>query len=125
MRIYWKQAVPVFVLGLILGAAAGSWAHRAAFRRFAKEGPGTERMLARQSRELKLDAGQQEAVRKVLESQHAQMKALHQETAAKFEELSASFKGEVKKALSPEQQAKFEAMTARWEAHRKRWSVRP
>jgi hypothetical protein len=85
MSISWKQAVPVFALGLLLGAAGGSWAHRMAVRRFMRDGlPRPERMLDNLSRELKLDAGQKDALKKVLEAQHEKMQVFHLEAAAKF-----------------------------------------
>lgn len=116
MTISWKQAVPVFFLGLLMGAAGGSWAHRIAARRFMAGGPPRpERMLENLSRELKLDGGQKDALKKVLDAQHERMLAFHKETSARFEEFRRSFESDVKKILTPEQQARFEALSARWQ----------
>jgi len=126
MRISWKQAVPVFILGLVLGAAVGSWAHRAAVRRFMKGGVHRpERMLENLSRQLKLDPAQKDAMKKVLDSQHERLQAFHKETSAKFEEFRLSFEADVKKILTPEQQALFDKLCARWKFGHPRPGGRP
>jgi len=118
MKINWKQVVPVFVIGLVLGAAIGSWVHRAASHYFMKNGPHADRMLEKLSRGLNLDTAQKDAVRAVLDSQRTKMEALHQETSSKFNDIRLSFNAEIKKLLRPEQQKIFDAVAARWEARR-------
>ena len=120
MKPAWKQILPAFVLGLVFGAALGSWAHRTAVRRFAGDGHASKRMLEKFSKELKLDAGQKEAVRVILESRRDEMKAFRQETHKKFDALRLAMHADIKKILTPEQQTRFAGMAARWESPRKR-----
>ncbi|MFA5139410.1 MAG: hypothetical protein WC728_09275 [Elusimicrobiota bacterium] len=114
MRICWKQVIPVFVLGLVLGAAMGSWCHRAMFRKLMKGGPNSEWMLKKLGRDLELDAGQKEALKKVLDVKHEEMRAFHKETGERFRQMRASFEADIKKVLTPEQQAEFDALSIRW-----------
>ncbi|HAH05734.1 MAG TPA: hypothetical protein DCM05_04275 [Elusimicrobia bacterium] len=122
MKIHWKQVVPFFLLGLLLGAAFGSWAHRAALRKFRGGGPKPNhaRMFERLSRQLALDEGQRTAIRAVMDGQRAQMQALQQRNAQEFEAQRLAFKTEILKSLRPEQRERFEAFTARWEKRQRR-----
>ena len=121
MRVDWRQVVPALLLGCLLGLWGGHWLSRAAYGRMLRQGSDTQRLLNKFSSELKLDAGQQEAVKAVLESYRAQMKALHEGHAKRFGEIRASMHGDVAKLLNPEQLKRFQDMQARWDARRKNW----
>ncbi|MFA6091947.1 MAG: hypothetical protein WCU88_04925 [Elusimicrobiota bacterium] len=118
MNISWKRMFPIFILGLVLGAAAGSWLQRTAARRFMR-GPDPAKMASRLSKQLSLDARQHEALLTLLEGRRAQLDAMRTEGHQKFEALRASTDAEVRKLLTPEQQPKFDALIARWEARHK------
>lgn len=106
-----SPAVPAFLLGLALGAAAGSWGQRAAFHRMMSNEAGHRRMmLDRLSRELGLNEGQRASVSAALESKKADVERLKAETFARLEAIRQSADAEMRKALTPEQAAKLEAM---------------
>ena len=115
MKIDWKKSGPIFLLGLLLGAAGGSMAQRAMMRHW-KNGHEPARMVEKMGRELQLDAGQKEAVKAALESTREKISVMHQETEARFEALRAATRADIRKLLTPEQQAKFDVITARHEA---------
>jgi hypothetical protein len=108
-------------LGCLIGLWGGAWLHRAALHHARTCASDTQKSLAKLSAELKLDAGQKEAVRAVLESYRAQMKALHDGSSKRFEEIRASMRSDVAKLLNPEQQLRFQDMQARWDARHKNW----
>jgi hypothetical protein len=81
----------------------------------------TQKLLDQVNAELKLDAGQQEAVKTVLESYRAQMKALHEENSRRFENIRASMRGDLAKLLNPEQKKRFQDMQERWDSRHKNW----
>jgi len=119
MKIDWRKYAPIFLLGLLLGAAGGSLAQRAAARHW-KKGPHASRMLEKLGRELQLDAGQKDAAKILLESDRVKFEALHEESLARFQALRAASRAEIRKLLTPEQQAKFDVIAARHEARMKR-----
>lgn len=126
MNLNWRQVFPAFLIGCLLGACIGVWHQRAAFHRFWREGPNTQRLLDKFGRELKLDARQREDVKAVLERKREKTKALRQEMSSKFKEIRLSMRGDIEKLLSPEQKERFQRMQARWEARRKsRWGEGP
>jgi hypothetical protein len=81
----------------------------------------TQKLLDRVNAELKLDSGQQVAVRAVLESYRNRMKTLHEENSKRFEDTRASMRADLAKLLNPEQQKRFEDLQARWDARHKNW----
>lgn len=119
MKIDWRRAAPIFLLGLLLGAVAGSWAQRAMMHHWRRR-PDTSRMVEKMSRELDLDAAQKDAVKTLLESGRAKLDVLHKESVAQFEAMRAATRGDIRKLLTAEQQVKFDEMTARLEARNKR-----
>ena len=106
-----KRAATAFVLGLALGAAAGSWGQRAAFRRMEKKDPNHRRaMLDRMSRELGLDDKQKEVVSAVMDSRTTDIDRLKAETFVRLEGIRKSADAEMAKILTSEQAAKLDAM---------------
>ena len=125
MKLEWKQVIPALLIGCIVGLLAGSCLHMAALWRLHHGGSGTERLLNRFSKELKLDARQREGVKAVLETYRDKTKSLHQETSARFMDVRASMRGDIEKLLTPEQQKKFKDMQARWDPHHRNWKGAP
>lgn len=114
MRLDWKQIVPALLLGCLLGIWTGAFlGHR------RHSPPSTEKLLDRFSKDLRLEAGQREALRTVMESYRGRFDSLHADTEARLAEIRAAMNGEIVKLLQPEQQKKFQEMQARWEAHHK------
>lgn len=114
-----KAALPVFVLGLALGAVAGSVAQRSLMRRFMKNGPDAQRMVKHLTRDLSLDEAQRASVLAALEARKPAMEALRTEGDAKFEALRAETNADIRKLLTPDQIVKFDALVAKWEARHK------
>ena len=106
-----RRAGLAFLLGLVLGAAAGSWGQRAHFRREMQTDPNHHRrMLEKLSRELGLDDKQKAAVSAVMDSRKAEVDTLRAETFARLLAIRTSAEAEIVKSLTPEQAAKLEAM---------------
>jgi hypothetical protein len=108
-------------LGCLIGLWGGAWLHRAALHHMRTRASDTQKLLDRVTAELKLDAGQQVAVKAVLESYRSRMKALHEENSKRFEEIRASMRGDLAKLLNPEQQRRFQDLQTRWDARHKNW----
>ncbi|MBI3563906.1 MAG: hypothetical protein HY079_01765 [Elusimicrobia bacterium] len=107
-----KTAV-VFLLGLVLGAAAGSWGQRAMMRRFLHRGPDPKRMVERLSRALSLDDAQKTAVAGILDSRRGDFEAVKKDTFSRLEALRASADAEIEKVLRPDQAARFAELRRR------------
>ena len=111
MKPSWRSVAPALLLGLALGAAAGSWGQRAVFRRRVHKDPNHGRMmLDRMSRELGLDEKQREAVTLVMDSRMTDIDKLKAETFGRLEAIRESADAEMAKILTPEQAAKLKAM---------------
>jgi Spy/CpxP family protein refolding chaperone len=111
MKSVWARAAPVFLLGLALGAVAGSWGQRAVIRRRMQGDPNHQRMmLDKLSRELSLDEKQKAAISAVMDSKKTDIDRLKTETFARLESIRTSADAEMAKVLTPEQAAKLESM---------------
>ncbi|HVA66337.1 MAG TPA: hypothetical protein VNK24_05370 [Elusimicrobiota bacterium] len=108
----------VFVIGLLLGAAAGVRYEKRSMHQFWQHGPNTSRMLADLSRRLGLTSEQQEKLRAILNSNRGQVTELHEQMLSQFEGIRTSFRQNLGSILTPDQQKKFAAMTAQWDARR-------
>ena len=120
MRLNWKPLTAAFLAGALLGVLCGAWIHKRAVHRRANRGPDQQRFMAKLTRELDLDANQQEAVRRMIEKYRADTTALEQETSAKFDNLRMRSRAGISKLLRPEQAPKFQALTTRWDELRKK-----
>ncbi|MFI5362465.1 MAG: hypothetical protein ACHQ49_10885 [Elusimicrobiota bacterium] len=107
MRNGWSKIAP-FLLGIALGAAAGSWGQRAVFHRAMKKNPKDR--LETLNRELGLDAGQKASVSAVLDSKKADMDKLKAETFVRLAAIRKAASLDMEKVLTPAQAARFEAM---------------
>ncbi len=115
-----RAALTTFLLGLIVGAAAGSWGQRAMFRRFMKKGgPDAGHMIRKLDRELALDENQKGAILTVLGTRKTEIEGVKKECQTRFDGLRASTNSDIRKTLRSEQQSKFDALVARWEQRRK------
>ena len=120
-----KPALPALLLGLALGAAAGSWGQRAHYRRQMQGDPNHQRkMLDKLSRELGLDEKQKVEVSSIMDSKRADVDKLKDETFARFEAIRTSADAEMAKVLTPAQAAKLEAMH-RGKPMRINWEAAP
>jgi hypothetical protein len=119
-----KLVMPMFVLGLLSGAALGSWGQRAMQRRHAHgEAPDVQRALDRLDRELHFDAPQKEAVKKILLAKQTEIAAQEKEQRDKADALRQSARRALAAALNPDQQAKFQTMCDRADKRiKERWA---
>lgn len=119
MNLRWRQITAAFLSGCLAGGLIGARLQRSAFHKFWQQGPQTGRLLKKFTRDLGLDANQQESVKTLLEKHREKVLALHKETSAKFDQVRLEMRGEIRKLLSPEQQKKLDAIAARWDERRK------
>ena len=124
MKLEWKQIMAAFLIGSLAGGAIGSRFQRAAFHKFWRQGPRTERMLRKFTHDLDLDAQQQDGVKTLLEKQREKIMALHREKSEQFHKVRAELRSELRRLLTPEQQMKFDKIAARWDGRRKRFEER-
>jgi Spy/CpxP family protein refolding chaperone len=102
---------PVFLLGLVLGAAAGSWGQRAVFHRRMQGDQNHQRlMLDKLSRVLGLDEKQRAEVSALMDSRKADVDKLKTETFSRLEAIRKAADADMAKTLTPEQSAKLAAM---------------
>jgi hypothetical protein len=118
-----KLVVPMFLLGLLSGAALGSWGQRALFHRHQRaEAPNAERALDHLDRELHLDAQQKETVKKILLAKQTESAALEKERRDKAAALRQSARREISGALHADQLAAFQSMCDRADKRiKERW----
>lgn len=115
-----KRGAVLFLVGALLGAAAGGWAQRRLMRRSWLQGPDPARALARLDRKLGLDEGQKAAVKAVLEEKSVQIDALRRESLVKLAAIREQTHQRIRQALRPEQQAKLDAASAHFQEEQKR-----
>lgn len=112
MRSPWLHVLLAFAIG----AGVGFFASTRSFE--GRPHGGTERLVQKFARELRLDDAQTAHVRSVLESKRAQVRALREETRPRYEALRAASKAEIAKVLTPDQLARFEELEAEWRVRR-------
>ncbi len=110
------------LLGLVLGAAAGSWSQRALFHRMMRRGPDPKRMLERVGRDLGLDERQKAFVGAVMDAKRADLEAVRKDTFVRLEKIRESADVEIATVLTPAQAARFASirrarkLRVNWEA---------
>lgn len=120
MKPDWKQIIVSLLIGLVIGAALGRWAHWRNSGRWDDQ-KRYSRMVERFSRELNLTPEQKEKVAAILEAKRQKMQTLRAEIRPKYEELRQSTKAEIRKLLIPEQREKFEKLEGKWAAKWERY----
>jgi len=113
----WHKVIIALLIGLILGALAGSWYVKENFTPSWKREGGDfrGRMMERFSSKLGLSPEQRTEVAAIFERNRPQMMALQAEIRPKFEALRQTTHEEIRALLTPEQQKKFDLLSARWE----------
>lgn len=121
-----KPGLTAFLLGAILGAAAGSWGQRAHFRHALRDGQDRRRrMLERLDRELGLDDKQKTAVAAIFDSKRADVDKVKADSFARLEAIRRSADAEMAKVLTPQQAAKLAEMHRRAKPMRLIWEAPP
>ena len=111
MKPAWHPVVPAFLLGLVIGAASGSWGQRTLFRHHPEM--DRRRALERLTRELDLDDAQKTIVAAALDAKRAEVQKLKADTFARLRVIRAVADADIKKVLRPEQSRKLEALGRR------------
>jgi len=122
------KAVAAVLLIFLLGAATGGLiAHLVYQKRIegvVRGGPGTmaEMILRRMDRELKLDAAQREAIQRIVQETHGEMRQIRRQFRPQMQQLLSRSEERIKQLLRPDQREVFERLL---EKRRKHWDEHP
>jgi len=105
----------VFIVGVLVGLAAGAWGLRAAWRHTP---PSPEGILSHLDKKLNLTDDQKAKALVILTDESAKMKNLRQEVSEKFEALRNSGAERFRGILDPKQQARYDEMKKKFDQHR-------
>ena len=107
------------LVGVCLGFFAYDAVIRARIQHFSQiPGNMPEHITQRLTERLKLDAGQQAAVRAIVESYDARLQETREQNRATLDALFAGMRGEIAVHLTPEQQAEHAKLVAELEQRR-------
>lgn len=120
MTIERRAASVVFVLGLLAGAALGSWGQRLMYHRRLTRTRDPKKYLEKLTNELKLDDGQKSVLLATMTAHKSQMDALKKDCVDRYESIRGAVRSEIAKSLTPEQRVKYEAMVKEADARRER-----
>lgn len=104
-----------FVLGIIVGALGGGYAHHRFEHRFRGR-PTPDMFVHRMTRDLKLTPVQQDSVRAVLKRRQPEMDSLWRSVRPRVETLRNSIRSEIRQQLTADQQARFDKQMRRFDA---------
>jgi hypothetical protein len=107
--------VLVFVVGLLVGLAAGAWGLRAMWHHGP---PSAEKILGRLDHNLHLTEDQKAKALVILTDEAAKMQSLRSEASDKFEALRDEGAQRMRTLLDPKQQSEFDAMKKKFDQHR-------
>jgi Spy/CpxP family protein refolding chaperone len=121
------KAIATVLLIFLLGAATGGLTAHLIYQKrlegMVRGGPGTmsEMILKRMDRELKLDGTQREAIRKIVQETHGEMRQIRRQFHPQIRLVLAKSEGRIKELLRPDQQEAFERLIEQrrrqWEEH--------
>ena len=107
----------LLLAAMLIGVCVGFFSYDAVIRariRHFSQIPGNmpEHITQRLTERLKLDAGQQAAVRAIVESYDARLQETREQNRATLDALFAGMRGEIAVHLTPEQKAEHDKMVA-------------
>jgi demethoxyubiquinone hydroxylase (CLK1/Coq7/Cat5 family) len=105
----------VFIVGVLVGLAAGAWGLRAAWRHTP---PSPEGILSHLDKKLNLTEDQKTKALVILTEESAKMKSLRQEVSGEFETLRNSGADRLRDILDSKQQMRFDEMKKKFDQHR-------
>ena len=113
----------LLLAAMLIGVCVGFFSYDAVIRariRHFSQIPGNmpEHITQRLTERLKLDAGQQAAVRAIVESYDARLQETREQNRATLDALFAGMRGEIAVHLTPEQQAEHAKLVAELEQRR-------
>lgn len=119
MRLEWKPVAVSFLIGALIGTAAGWGGTHWIMHQRAKQDP-YERLLKRFNTRLNLTEAQRIEVTRILDVNRESLKALRAEVGPRFKEIRTATQLEVRAKLTPEQQLTFDSMQEEWDTLRKK-----
>lgn len=113
----------LLLAAMLIGVCVGFFSYDAVIRariRHFSQIPGNmpEHITQRLTERLKLDAGQQAAVRAIVESYDARLQETREQNRATLDALFAGMRGEIAVHLTPEQKAEHDKMVAELQQRR-------
>lgn len=111
MHFPWKYILVSWVIGLLLGGAAGLFYARGVAGPWTQK--SAEKFLRRLDNELKLTEPQRTQI-------HSFLSANRDKVAAFQDDIRKTTRAQIHDLLTPDQQARFDAMMARHDAERKK-----
>ena len=118
------KAVAAVLLIFLLGAATGGLTAHLIYQKriegVVRGGPGamSEMILRRMDRELKLDAAQREAIQRIVQETHGEMRQIRRQFRPQMQQLLSRSEERIKQLLRPDQREVFERLS---EKRRKHW----
>jgi hypothetical protein len=107
----------VFVVGILVGLAAGAWGLRAMWHHGP---PKPQTILKMMDCKLHLTAEQKVKAEVILTEEFAKMKTLREGVSGQFEALRDASAERMRAILTPEQQTTFDEMKKKFEKHGRR-----
>jgi len=103
-----------FAAGTAVGAGGRALWVRYASAAGPDRGRGLDRMMDDLNEELRLDPGQRDSVRAILQRHRTRMTAVWETVRPRFDSMRAQMDSEVARQLTPEQQAKYRDHVTRY-----------
>lgn len=110
------KAIAAVILIFLLGAATGGLTAYLIYQKrlegMVRGGPGamSEMILRRMDRELNLDNTQREAIRKIVQETHGEMRQVRRQFRPQTRQILANSEERIKKLLRPDQREAFERL---------------
>lgn len=117
----------LFLLGLIVGAAADRWLwmHRRPFpMAFASNRPPQERLLPRIIRDLQLTAEQERDINRILDASRESIGQVQKQVRREMRGITEDTRTKLEALLTPEQRQEYSEMLKNMRQKRRRWGQR-
>jgi hypothetical protein len=112
------KAVTLLLAVLLAGGVMGWVAHQLAIPSQRPPAAGVDALVTRYTRELNLDAAQQDSVRSILVRRQRETRAIWQEVHPRYEIVRGRAKSEIEAQLRPDQKQQFDALIAQEDQER-------
>ncbi|MBF0565591.1 MAG: hypothetical protein HQK89_10145 [Nitrospirae bacterium] len=111
----------VFILGVITGSIISPMIWRSQIERIMRAGPGPmgHMIVDRMSEDLKLDKGQREQLRSIIQEMHGEMEKVHRQSFPLIKDVFDKTDIKIIAILHPEQIGKFKELIAERKEHEK------
>jgi hypothetical protein len=113
-----SKAMTLLIVVLIAGGVMGWVAHQLATPTQQQASRGVDALMTRYTRELNLDAVQEDSVRSILVRRQREMRIIWQEMHPRYETVRTRAKSEIEAQLRPDQRELFEQLMAQEDQER-------